>query len=322
MGSSNTKGLKPYQKSLNKFDDFVKKINKEASKNLSYIGYIINFNKFKQFKEYVEEYNQQDEDFACGQIDRISNLKISPENPDHLIFQMNNKSKFIIISGDLHEKICKKKDLYTHQITYLISPEIIQLNIENGKSLIFKNNKNNILKKELFLKIIKNDNDINQSPEIIYKDIINYYKFTNKFSENINSKNREKEEYEGFLINKEWVDKWKVYSCYEIIKEKYLENNIEDKDKIIEEIKKDQKNSIVINDIEGFIIKDLNQFQSEENSDEFFEILDKNFLKSFENNIQKKVMPFELIISYQNIEIKSENKRSISFKTLNNIIYK
>ena len=151
----------------------------------------------------MEELNRQNDVFTCSPIDRISNLKLSPENPDYLIQQMNNECIFIIINGNLHEKICKKKDLYTHQITYLISPEIIQLNIENGKSLIFKNNKNNILEKELFLKIIKNDNDINQSPEIIYKDIINYYKFTNKFSENINTKNGKKEECEGFLINKE-----------------------------------------------------------------------------------------------------------------------
>ena len=295
MGSSNPKELKQYRKAFNEFDNFIKKINKETSKNLSYIGYIINFTKFKKFKEKMEELNRQNDVFTCSPIDRISNLKLSPENPDYLIQQMNNECIFIIINGNLHEKICKKKDLYTHQITYLISPEIIQLNIENGKSLIFKNNKNNILEKELFLKIIKNDNDINQSPEIIYKDIINYYKFTNKFSENINTKNGKKEECEGFLINKEWVDKWKKYSCYEIIKEKFLENNIRDKDKIIEEIKNGQKNLILINDIEGFIIEDLNQLLSEENSNEFFEILDKNFLKSFENNIQKKLSNLNLI---------------------------
>ena len=36
MGSSDPKELKQYRKAFNEFDNFIKKINKETSKNLSF----------------------------------------------------------------------------------------------------------------------------------------------------------------------------------------------------------------------------------------------------------------------------------------------
>ena len=123
-------------------------------------------------------------------------------------------------------------------------------------------------------------------------------------------------------MDKEWVDKWKKYSYYEKIKTEYLEND--DKNKIIELIKDEQVKSGLnyeeIYENDNFIIKKMNQFKSQKNTKKEFEILNKKFLQSFNENIEENINPFDFFVSYKNIEIRLQDKPIMSFETSNNII--
>ena len=61
------------------------------------------------------------------------------------------------------------------------------------------------------------------------------------------------QKFECFLVDKDWVDKWKKYSYYDSIKREYLEKNILDKDKIINMIKAEQaKNYLKYDEVNEF----------------------------------------------------------------------
>ena len=56
----------------------------------------------------------------------------------------------------------------------------------------------------------------------IYIDIKNYYDNEKNISNKLNSvKPNDSQIYLGFLVDKEWVDKWKKYSYYDEIKSNF-----------------------------------------------------------------------------------------------------
>ena len=323
MGSTNQNqiDLEQYQKAFDNFDKFLEKINSENPSDEIRRGYLINLTNFNKLKKYVEKYKKKN-DITCLPLNESISFKLNPENYEDLeqkIFE--GDYKFKIINGTLLRIICDKKEeeFETYQIEYSITSENIKIILKNGKELNFKNNKDNNIKKEKSTNYLTNNEDFKKIAEKIYKDIINYFKSTTEFSEKINNKNKEIKKYEGFLVNKEWVDKWKKYSKYNKIKENYLKDD--DKNKIIEKIKKEHKKSKFnyneVNDIENYIIKDINQLESNDNLNKSFEILNKNFLKSFN---KKNIDIFDFVLTYNNIEMKYQDEPLFSYKADNNII--
>ena len=250
-------GIESYEQAFHDFDNYINTINiREGEKNLR--GYLINLINYKELKQRIKHYKN------------INSYLLKPENPDNLLSQINEGKEFKIINDTLFQKICDP-NYKNYGIIYKISSKKIIINTENGNILEFNNNKkniirniknNNILKinsitdskenrKNINIKINspnidKNtkNNNINNNADKIYMDIINYYKIEKEITNKINNKNTLYEKYEGFLVDEYWFENWKKYSFYDFINIKYLEKNIEDKNTIISNIKKNKKKQI------------------------------------------------------------------------------
>ena len=311
-----------YSKAFNEFKEYVKRINSEISDKIQHKGYLILLKQYFEFKEGLKNIQNQ----SAYKCHSQRNSKIKPIDTSDLMEQINNNYKYIIISNKLHQKICSSNYQNTHQIKYLITPSIITLITENGKILQFKNNKDNKIDKLSFIKIDNNSNyPIKENSEKIYNDIINYFKIEKDINEKLNNENIQVEKYMGFLVDKSWIDNWKKYSSYDKIKKELSINKNKSKDNMIERIKKEQENSNInyydISNIENYIIKDMNALYSEENSDKSYALINQDFLYNFAPNINKRFIPTEFYLSYQNIEIRPHNKEPMSSHK-NNIVSK
>ena len=320
MGSDNE--VSSYLKALDAFKDYVKNINSENSNKNQHQGYLINLNRYHEFKEKIKKINNN----SFNKYYSERKIDLSPEDTTDLMECLNHNYKFIIINNALHKKICQSNTQNAHQINYIISPTEIILYTENSQKLHFKNNKDNKIDKSSLLNMNEKINNVKKEASKIYIDLINYFKLEKEISEKINNKNIQEEKYEGFLVDKTWLDKWKKYSFYDKIKNELLLNKKNDKNIIIEKIIEEQKNTGLnyneINNIENFIIKDINQLESEEISDKSFALINKDFLYTLNDKINIRFLPFEFYLTYQNIEIRPNGKDNINFQANNNIISK
>ena len=198
-----------FQDAFEKFDYYLKKINSENSSGF-HTGYLLNLLKFNEFRnESINNYSQE--------------IVLTPENIDsnNLFNKLSKKEKFIIINGELSQIICTQS---INNIKYKINSQEITLFTKDNKELKFLNYKNNILDKNFLIGIHDiynhNINPINNKLDKIYNDIINYFNNGKIIYEIINNKNGLKKIYQGILINKIWVDQWKIYSYYDLIKKK------------------------------------------------------------------------------------------------------
>ena len=143
--------------------------------------------------------------------------------------------------------------------------------------------------------------NINNNINKIYIDLINYYNNEKFISDMLNNKNNNVEIYQGILIDKEWVDKWKKYSFYDLIKSKYLHKNNKYENKIKSLIKEEHEkknlNYDEINDIEMYIIRDIRYLKAKENLNKLFTILSMEFIETFP--LTTKINPTTFYISYQ-----------------------
>ena len=283
MGSDSA--VKSYLQAFDDFKKYIKDINSENSTKIQHYGYLIYLERYYEFKEKLKK-NKKNSSFPnCYNDERI--FKIKTLDTTDLMEQLNNDYKIIIINNALCQKICDlKKD--THQIEYRIFPEKIILYTENGKELHFKNNKNNIIDKSSLLinnPIINKTNNLEIDASKIYMDVINYYKMEKEISDKLNNQNIQEEKYKGFLVNITWLNKWKKYSFYDKIKNEFLLTKNNDKNKIINKIIEEQKttglNYDKINNIENYIIKDINQLDPEESSNQSFALVNQDFLYSY-----------------------------------------
>ena len=324
MGADND--VSSYLKALDDFKVYVKKINSENSTKKQHYGYLINLNNYYTFKENLKANNINSSFIKCYDKEKI---RLSPLDTSDLMVKLNSGYKFIIINDELHKKICRLKDQNTHQIEYIISPEKIILYAENGHEFHFKNNKDNKIDKLSLLNYIPKTNKINDfkiDANKIYMDIINYYKMEKEISEKLKNERTQEEKFIGFLVDIAWLNNWKKYSFYDKIKNEFLLKKKNDKNKIINIIKEELKttglNYNKIKNIENYIIKDINQLQSEQSSSQSFALINQEFLYTFNNNDNIGITPFKFYLSYQKIQIKPLKGEIINFTSDNNIISK
>ena len=146
---------------------------------------------------------------------------------------------------------------------FLFYPLLEFQKISNNLTVINKNKENNNI--SLALSGNNNNNVINQKVYKIYNDLKDYFLNKRNIINILNNKFNQMQIYQGFLVDKEWIDKWKAYSNYEYIKIHYLESNINDENlikKVINEtLGNNNLNYEEINNIEKYIIKDINQLK-------------------------------------------------------------
>ena len=176
---------------------------------------------------------------------------------------------------------------------FLLYPLLEFQKISNNLTVIKKNIGNNI---SLSSPGYNNNIIVNQKVDKIYNDLKNYFLNERNIVNILNNNFNQMQIYQGFLVDKEWVDKWKAYSNYEYIKKHFLENNINDeeliKKGISEAIGNNNLNYDEINNIEKYIIKDINQLKLPESFNKSYYLLDVNFLKSFPIKLKITSIPF------------------------------
>ena len=318
MGNQNEHSYKTFEQTFSKMNEYYNINNNEESRKKRE-GYLINHKQFAEFRENLKE-NKNSKTAPCGSQVRVH--KLEPSNPKDLTQQIKDGNKFIIINNELFKLLCKQDDKSLNRIIkYKIVSEEIIIYLENNIQLKFKKIKDNILDKSSFLEekeINNNDKKIDK----IYIDVINYFNNEKYFSEKLKAENSQVETYQGFLVDIDWVDKWKEYSFYKNIKSTYLKvNNIGQniiKDYIKKELENFNLNYDETNNIENFIIESNKQLELPENLNKTFVILNQKFLNSFP--IQKNIEPITFYLSCKKIEIIFDDKSSLSFQRNNNII--
>ena len=204
---------------IKEFDNYIEKINREDSDVNSHNGYLINLERFDVFKRDLQ-FEQNRNLFACvGEKELI----LDPEETINLKDKIKANQKYIIINDRLLRKYYRRKDngkQNHYKVEYKIFSQIISIKTENDETFIFKNNKNNIIEKNISeeLKIKANSNEnytIEKNANQIYINIINYFALEKDISDKLGGENTKNEEYKGFLVYKNCIDNWKVYSHYD-----------------------------------------------------------------------------------------------------------
>ena len=156
----------------------------------------------------------------------------------------------------------------------------------------------------------------------IYNDIMNYFKNERDIEQKLNNKITQGQIYNGFLVDKKWVENWKRNSHYDYIKNNFLNKNINDDNSIKNYLKDKQNNKLLnykeTNDVDNYILNDINQLKIPENQNKAFVLLNLGFLSQFP--IKSKIASIPFYLSNQNIQIRTQNIPIISFQTNNNVI--
>ena len=268
-----TQSLKnKYNKAIYNFEEiYLNEIYSNKKNNIQQEGYFINLKDFYELKEITNYKNEveniknlREENIALSDSEKIKIIKEKRfYNSQHLINLIYNDNQYILINKELREILCNKKQENENPILYKIKSNNIYFKLEDNKKLKFKRHgsNKNIIDKSTY----KYENDkpnINEFKSI-YKDIIEYYNFEKKISNNLHNYKKECLEY-GYLVTKNWIDKWKKYSNYDNIKNKYLENNEENKHSIINNlINYHAKNKYNYSEILNIDIKDFKKNELE-----------------------------------------------------------
>ena len=106
----------------------------------------------------------------------------------------------------------------------LIKP-LLEFNNISSNIQITRSNKG--INKSNFITEIKN-NDMNIRANNVYNDLKNYFLNEIDIINKVNNPINQVQIFNGFLVDKIWVDKWKKYSNYDFIKTNYLLKNFND----------------------------------------------------------------------------------------------
>ena len=165
-----------------------------------------------------------------------------------------------------------------------------------------------------------NKHNTNQNIDKIYNDINKYFNTESDIINKLNIRNQ-KCQYQGFLVDKSWVDNWKRYSYYDEIKNKYLDkkNNNDKliKKYIIDKQNNDNLNYNEINNVENFILKNGDKLKLQENQNKSFILLNSDFLRQFP--VKLDISPISFYFSYKTIKLQIQGKK-FYFETNNNIV--
>ena len=338
MGSFIQPGVNDYKTGFQKFEAFIEQINNESSaqnqNNKAYEGYIVDYDKFTQFKNSVNNLSQN----PNTRVDFQQNFpqKLETENLEEVKKQIDNNHRFIIIGEDIYKLICNKDSPNAggNKINYTVNPESLILINKNGIQLQFKNNHNNIIDKSTILEPQGNINNINSNPPIQgqvsqnvldnwerrYTDCFNYYENEIDIISKQNSPIIQT--FQGFLVDKEWVDKWIKYSYYETIKENIFKKNMNNaetiKNYIISEHSKQQLNYDLVNDVDVYIIKNESQMRTLSSLNKPHALLNLKFLKQFQTSA---IPSTNFNIFNQNVSARLSNGQTLPFKANGNILY-
>ena len=183
---------KPFnKKAITEFNEYVEKINNKPFDKI-HEGYLIKLIEFNRFKD--------------KKIQKLNSVKA-----ENLLELLNKGYQFQIINNDLRNNIPNQNLENTLKIKYVILPDTIILFLKDNYYMEFKNKRNNIISKSLFIKSnninINPNNNIDKNVKIYdseyLKHLIRNIYFINEIqSTNYIFKNKFTR---GFIINKKII---------------------------------------------------------------------------------------------------------------------
>ena len=344
--------LNDYKEGFTNFRNYIKEKNGQIFPNISggviqqpqpsyqssyaiyseHKGYFVQHKKFEEFENYINNFKSSDPSNSEMELkNKINSQKLETINIKEVIDRLtgennNDNDSFIIINKKLCKLICKNDN---NEIKYQITPSYLILQPNEYSNILIKNDdKTNIVNKSK-LEVPNNSifdfkNKMKMADKM-YNDIINYY--NNEFDIFNKLINKRSPEFQGFLVDQDWIKEWKNISNYDSNIKKIHDNINYDERTIKNSIQKQQdKNNLNYDNInikenenKNYIVKDLNNLQTFLDSGKSYSLLNKKFLDSFASNLNYD--SYKIEISNQTIIISDQN-RKCTIQTGKNIINK
>ena len=305
-----------YKNAISDFEKYLEDIYSiDNSYGKEHKGYLINLKDYEKLKEISD--NNKDNINVSEKNFRINQIEF--KTPQYLINMILNGNKYICINTALWELICDKNKKNESPISYSVNKNNVTFSLDN-KYLSFSRNKNII--DEIAL---NNSNTYKSNYEKIARIIdsaIKYYNFENKILNDLKKKKDSNSSTYDYLVSKDWLDKWKHFSNYENIRTKYLQNNLNNKEDILNDlIYYLEKNKINYNEIPISI--NIMKFCKKEEIEYYLKkdslvLINDEFLLFFNCDFSEKLIKYN---AFNNkIHIYLDNNEILSFKSNNNII--
>jgi len=307
-----------YRLLIKQFENEYVKNNFSNYKNYGqHRGYLINLESYEALKNIIKNPHNKN----C--IENLNKLKsIEIKTSQYLINMILNKNKYIIINTELWYLFGDpEKDNNNSQILYNIDEKLISFSLDDKKQLKFYCYcENNIIDEFSFL---EENNRIYYSQfksnfekiDKIYKQIYNYYNFEKELTLYLSKNEKiQKNDNLGYLVDINWLKKWKENVNYEEIKQKF--SIIKDENKIKNQIIFFEENNKEI--LPKIIAK---SFETESNLKNYLEnnslaLVSFVFGYNFNENLAGNIFYYA---SRNNIKIKI-NLQELNIPANNNII--
>jgi len=305
-----------YRNAISDFQKYLKYIYSDKNSfGTEYRGYLINLKDYERIKKII--YNNK-----VNINDSENNFKINQiefKTPQYLINMILNENKYIFINTDLWELICDKDKRNESPIIYQVNRNDITFTLDNIE-FSFIHNKNIINKY-----ILKNSSNYQSNYEEIKKILdstIYYYNFEKKILNYLKNKQDSNDSSNVYLVSKNWINKWKIFSDYENIKYNYLQNNLNNKEDILNDLIYYVENN-KINNSELFKSINIMKFGNKEEIESFLKnellvLVDSKFLNCFNCDFSENSLKYKVFNNKINVYL--DNNEILSFNSNNNII--
>ena len=332
--------LNDYFECFEKFQDYINMNNNQFYHGKNHGGYFVKYNDYNDLNKYINGIKEKIEREISSKteeeiLEDIKKKKLQILRLNNVIPQISkndNDQQFLIINNDLYEKICQHNyEDNNNKFNYKIIDN--ELTIKYGDiKYKFLNQRNNIIEGRLYQGVVDANrlnnstivlNDSSKQFDQILKDNQNYYDNEMNVINNLNTiEEGTKILYTGYLVDKDWVDKWKKYSFYEKFKDNYLKKKNKEEIHIKNYMPNIQTNyDVGKNNIENSILRfPMNSEQIKEKlTNKQYVLLNQTFLSSFINTNEIKPSN-NIYLSKNKLLVESLDNKSLSFPTSNNII--
>ena len=291
--------------------------------NLRLNGHIINLNDYNDLKAKINYEKNRNKtipsfSFDIKDYEKIMTIRdIEFKTSQYLTNMLLNGNKYIIVDGTFWKAICEKGKENSPFVNYEISHNTALLKVKlNDGILNFDNRKNNILEESNLKNKLANNFDLIKKA---YHNVKSYFDFEIKIQNYLESKKESKNLGNGYLIEKDWIDKWKQHIRYKNIKNDLILNKSEKeiRDKLIYIFEENKYKIIDLNKIKNNELKDKQKIEECLKKGSLV-LVSSEFIDSFEQSHSLNEINYNLYENSIKIDLGFDN--CIKIKTTDNII--
>ena len=318
-----------YVKEIHDFEEYIngekKKINKEYHNE--FFGYLINLEEYEKLKTEIKyeknlklHKNIISSPMNTSQIKKFTLEEIKFRDSNYLLNMIFNGNKYILINKSFWKFICKEDRKNIQDIKFDINYYQIKFKLDDGKELIFKNERNFIISNyysELDPEYSLYSSNYYSINDNIYDKILKYFEFEKNFKEKLQVTNQKNTIF-GYLVDIDWFNKWEKCYCYLDIKSNFLELKKPKKEIVDFLISLKQMNKLNIESLEK---PKIYSFHKKEEFDSI--IKEKKLIMVNESLISAQGLNNEKSYCYlynNKIELNFSDKQKITIEAKDNII--